>query len=636
MVSAKSQQPQPPSRRAGAFGDRRLVISVSLFFGAIFILALLPSTLALAVPESAHASAQPTPPSFPTPIRHVFIIMLENQILPTVLAQGPYLTSLYEEYAGADHYYGVCHPSAPNYLALTSGRLLQCGSDAITRYNVPNLADLVTSAGESWVAYMQSMPSPCLSSDSGEYVAHHDPFIYYRDVVSNASLCKSHVVPLTQFNASATPANLVWVTPDRLHDGHTPQSVPNADAWLKSFLQPLLTEPWASSTVFFVTYDEGDYPNGTEQSSGYNGLDGGNAYFGAISPYSLGRGVFSNNASAYNLLATVDWLLGTGTLGQNDSSSTFPAMKSLFDFAPPPPVRYSISGEVRELNGSASAGTMVLANGPGNSTHTETNATGAFTLALANGTYAVTAVASGWNSSHANITVAGSGLTDVNLTLSPMVYQFVGRVTNAISGSPIGNATVEVNVSGTPARTTTNATGEFVLRLADGTYPVELSAFLYVTANRTFLVGPNDTSGSYPLVPAPTFTIDVTFAEAHESEPVTNATVVVTTPNGTLTFREENGSLDLQLPNGTYQVKVMAAGLAPAAINLVISGNHSTPVRFVLSDQGTESEPGLSYGALWLPLLISLCVAGTVTRGLRLIRGPRKRWRRRSRRDGPH
>ena len=54
---------------------------------------------------------------------HVFVIMLENHSKSSVIddANAPYITSLAHQYAVAENYYGVTHPSQPNYVAAISG-----------------------------------------------------------------------------------------------------------------------------------------------------------------------------------------------------------------------------------------------------------------------------------------------------------------------------------------------------------------------------------------------------------------------------------------------------------------------------------------------------------------------------------
>ncbi|MFZ3356007.1 MAG: alkaline phosphatase family protein [Thermoplasmata archaeon] len=268
-------------------------------------------------------------PSFPTPIQHVVTIVLENAPLSSALAT-PYLKSIYNTYAGASNYYGVCHPSAPNYLAMTSGQSLQCGTDNVNSYSAMNVGDLITARGETWAGYFESMPSPCYPYWSNNlYKPGHNPFIYYSDLQGGglSSSCATHDLPLSSFNPANTPQNYVFIAPNLLNDGHN-TSISYASSWLSGYLPTLLAEPWAASTAFFIVIDEGASSDG----SGYAGLNGGHTYLAAVGPYSKGVGVYSSDASPYSLLSTTEWLLGTGSTGAHDSQSQFGPMKGLFSF----------------------------------------------------------------------------------------------------------------------------------------------------------------------------------------------------------------------------------------------------------------------------------------------------------------
>src|SRR5438105_11266182 len=64
----------------------------------------------------------PTPQS--TSLRHIFYVMMENHATNQIFGNttdAPYLNQLANTYGIATHYYGVTHPSLPNYLAAISG-----------------------------------------------------------------------------------------------------------------------------------------------------------------------------------------------------------------------------------------------------------------------------------------------------------------------------------------------------------------------------------------------------------------------------------------------------------------------------------------------------------------------------------
>jgi hypothetical protein len=101
-------------------------------------LASAPGISALASPANSavaiSASGNPV-----HPVRHVVVIVLENHDITQVWnpSQGAgYLRYLSATYGNATSFYSACHPSAPNYLALTSGRTLPCGSDGFHRLRI--------------------------------------------------------------------------------------------------------------------------------------------------------------------------------------------------------------------------------------------------------------------------------------------------------------------------------------------------------------------------------------------------------------------------------------------------------------------------------------------------------------------
>src|SRR5579862_8867689 len=90
---------------------------------------LLPLT-GLSAPVAAPAAVDYSTHTFPTEIHHVVVIVFENTEANTTLSKGSFFHYLSQHYAYLQNDYAICHPSAPNYLALTSGATYsQCGSD---------------------------------------------------------------------------------------------------------------------------------------------------------------------------------------------------------------------------------------------------------------------------------------------------------------------------------------------------------------------------------------------------------------------------------------------------------------------------------------------------------------------------
>src|SRR6266511_4073655 len=82
-------------------------------------------------------------------------------------------------------------------LLLMECQRLQPGPDC-TAGSAPNLVDSLENRGLTWKAYMEDYPSSCGShcspggcflTDSSQYAARHDPFVYFGDIVNSTARC---------------------------------------------------------------------------------------------------------------------------------------------------------------------------------------------------------------------------------------------------------------------------------------------------------------------------------------------------------------------------------------------------------------------------------------------------------------
>jgi hypothetical protein len=319
-------------RATGGAGIRGAPVALAILALAVLLAPSAASATPVTGAKAPRAESPRAATSLPTPIRRVVLVVLENAERSTVLADGPYEKYLAAHYGDATHDYAVCHPSAPNYLALTSGSTQgRCGNDNYTEINARNLGDALRSSGRSWASFEESMPTKCDTTDHFPYAVRHNPFVFYGDVVDNASRCDARDLSFasspgwdSDVKNGAIPA-FSLVVPNLKDDGHD-TNVSYADAWLKGWLTPLVNSTtWSSSTAFFITYDEG------KTKKGANGCYGGNVYLAVVSPYSRGLSV-TTNTSHYGVLTTIEWLLGLPSLGNLDNVTRFPPLKGLFAF----------------------------------------------------------------------------------------------------------------------------------------------------------------------------------------------------------------------------------------------------------------------------------------------------------------
>jgi hypothetical protein len=251
------------------------------------------------------AQARVAVPSFD----HAIVIVFENKEWNQIVGSrdAPTFNAMAKRYALVTRYYGVTHPSLPNYLALISGSTQQITTDCTDCIvHARNLADTLAGAGKTWKLYAESLPTAGFTgASSGRYAKKHAPFLYFRDVVGNRARL-ARIVPLTALRADVRAGRLPdfsFVVPNMCNSMHD-CSVRTGDAWLRGVLPSLLTLP---NTAVFVVFDEG-----------LTNVRGG----GHVAALVLGTAVrtgsrFTAVTSHYGLLRTIEQAWGLPFLGRS-------------------------------------------------------------------------------------------------------------------------------------------------------------------------------------------------------------------------------------------------------------------------------------------------------------------------------
>jgi phosphatidylinositol-3-phosphatase len=310
--------------------------------GSLWRLMTAAGMVAWALLGSAHAANQDK-----SPIRHVFVLMLENQnAAETFGAQSPapYLArTLPAQGALLPNYYAIGHASLDNYIALISGQApnvrtqLDCplfsdfvsqqprldahgqllGQGCIYPNIVKTLPDQLEAAGLNWKGYMEDMgkdpareratcghPSPgkqdlTLSATAADkYAAKHNPFVYFHAIIDDQTRCDAHVVNLDvlpkDLQKVATTPNYTFITPNLCNDGHDPLCVdggnggfPAIDAFLRKWVPLITASPaFKQDGLLIVTFDEsgGDGPEGSTACCGERPLASERRPAGVLGP----------------------------------------------------------------------------------------------------------------------------------------------------------------------------------------------------------------------------------------------------------------------------------------------------------------------------------------------------------------
>jgi len=191
---------------------------------------------------------------------HVFIVVEENHSYSSVIGNSsmPYLNSLASKYGLATQYYANTHPSIGNYFMLTAGQIITNNDSFCSTLTQDNVVRHLLSAGKTWKAYAQSLPSAGYTGCSYyPYVKKHNPLAYFSDVANSSE--KYNLVPFSKFPsdlANHTLPEYSFIVPDLLHDAHD-GSLSAADTWLKSNIAPLIASAtFQKDGILMIVFDE--------------------------------------------------------------------------------------------------------------------------------------------------------------------------------------------------------------------------------------------------------------------------------------------------------------------------------------------------------------------------------------------
>jgi len=254
-----------------------------------------------------------------TPVRHVFLLVLENQSYAVTFGRQPpsaYLaTTLRSQGALLRNYYGIGHSSLPNYIALISGQApnteTQGDCPVVTAFRlrqpaldhdgqalgrgclypalVRTLPDQLEAAGLTWKGYMEDMGNDAaresatcgrtpvgaheksyVAAPNDKYAARHDPFVYFHSIIDDQRRCDTHVVNLdalkTDLKSVQTTPNYAFITPNLCNDGHDDQCAGGGlggfaaiDAFLRKWVPLILDSPaYRQDGLLIITFDESD------------------------------------------------------------------------------------------------------------------------------------------------------------------------------------------------------------------------------------------------------------------------------------------------------------------------------------------------------------------------------------------
>jgi hypothetical protein len=346
---------------------KRIAVGLATLAGVAFAVA--PN----AVSASGASSAIPH-------YQHIVEIMMENQSYGKIIGNpaAPQINALANRYGLATDYFGVTHPSEPNYMGSVAGDFFgvqddnqfyctpalastdpNCAGTTVNHtVDAPTIADQLTATGMTWKGYFQSLPfvNPSQVVSSGLnangpytfkwpsnanalYASKHNPFVNF----TGTQGALSQMVPDNQLALDLLTghlSNYSLVVPDQCHDMHGTGGcsdltglIEAGDQYVGTTVREIMASPtWQQgNNAIVVTWDEDDFSDIGQPGTGCCGADpgGGKVVTIVITNHSTGHLTDNTAYNHYALLRTMEAAFGLPCLA-HACDSVVPTMNPLF------------------------------------------------------------------------------------------------------------------------------------------------------------------------------------------------------------------------------------------------------------------------------------------------------------------
>jgi phospholipase C len=283
---------------------------------------------AAGIVTAGSSSASTGSPAIPH-YQHIVEIMMENTSYDTIIGNpdAPHLNALAGRYGLATDYFGVTHPSEPNYVAAVGGSYFgiqddnqfyctpamsatdsKCAGTTVDHtVSAQSLADQLIAAGKTWKGYFQSLPpAPATyvktgpgangpytfkypSSAHAFYASKHNPFVNFtgtQDAIANMVDDSQLATDL----ANNTLASYSMIVPDQCNDMHgtggctNPDLIAAGDNYVNNAVDAIMaSKEWNEGrNAIVITWDEDDFSDSGQLGTGCCGSDPGGGHVATI------------------------------------------------------------------------------------------------------------------------------------------------------------------------------------------------------------------------------------------------------------------------------------------------------------------------------------------------------------------
>ncbi|MGH7733737.1 MAG: alkaline phosphatase family protein, partial [Gemmatimonadales bacterium] len=313
--------------------------------------------------------------------QHVVVVMMENTSYGSIIGnpEAPDINALAHRYGLATDYFGVTHPSEPNYMAAVGGDYFgvqddnafyctpalassdpECSGTTVDHtVDASSIADQLTAAGMTWKGYFQGLPPTppagqlVTSGDDANgpytykypthadalYASKHNPFLNFAGTQGDVAA----MVPDSQLQsdlAAGTLPNFSLVVPDQCHDMHgtgsctdTNALIAAGDAYVGATVDAVTSsKTWTEGrNAIVVTWDEDDFSDSGQPGTGCCGADPGGGRVATVVITNRGRYPVADGTpyDHYSLLRSLEAAFGLPLLAHAGDASV-PPMTPLF------------------------------------------------------------------------------------------------------------------------------------------------------------------------------------------------------------------------------------------------------------------------------------------------------------------
>ena len=297
--------------------------------------------------------------------QHIVEIMMENTSFSTIIGNSlaPDLNALANKYGLATDYFGVTHPSNPNYVASIGGSFFgiqddnqfyctpaiantdpNCAGTTVDHtVSAPDLGSQLTAVGKTWKGYFQNLP-PIPSSGiimtgpnangpysfkwpsnvDALYASKHNPFLNFTTTQNDLA----NMVPDTQLGtdlATGRLPNFSYVVPDQCHDMHgiaacgdENELISTGDAYVGQIVSEIThSAVWRHGrNAIVITWDEDDFSDAGQPGTGCCGADPGGGHVATIVITNKSHRHVADNTpyNHYSLLLSMEQAFGLSCL----------------------------------------------------------------------------------------------------------------------------------------------------------------------------------------------------------------------------------------------------------------------------------------------------------------------------------